>query len=82
VTACRLVLAWVWGWQRKGELYYHWNSLWLHVGWFCRVCIWGWEIRQWFSRQRPSLWLPTLDPDEMRQSVVLNHLLSWWKLDA
>jgi hypothetical protein len=30
---------------------------------------------------RPSLWLPTADPNEKRQSMVLRHLLSWWKVD-
>jgi hypothetical protein len=26
-------------------------------------------------------WLPTADPDEKRQSMILRYLLSWQKLD-
>ena len=39
------------------------------------------EIRQWLYRQGPSLWLPTVDPNEKRQSMELRYLLSWQKLN-
>jgi hypothetical protein len=39
------------------------------------------EIRQQINRQRPSPRLPMVDPDEKRQSMVLRHLLSWWKVE-
>ena len=31
-------------------------------------------------RQRPAPLLPTEDPDEKRQSMVLKHLLSWQRV--
>jgi hypothetical protein len=40
-----------------------------------------WEIRWQLYRRRPSPWLPMVDPDEKRQSVVLRHLLSWRKVN-
>ena len=47
----------------------------------------GWERREAFCRrldgglyrQRPP-WHPTTDPNEKNQSVVLRHLLSWWRV--
>jgi hypothetical protein len=39
-----------------------------------------WEIR--LCRRRPSSWLPKADLDEKREPVVLNSLLSWWKVDV
>jgi hypothetical protein len=33
------------------------------------------------STEKPFPWLPTADPHEKRQSMVLSHLLSWWRLD-
>jgi hypothetical protein len=29
---------------------------------------------RWLYKQMPFAWLPTADPDEKRQSVVLRHL--------
>jgi hypothetical protein len=40
------------------------------------------ETRRWLYRQRPSAWLPMLDPDRERQSKVLRHLLSRQKVDC
>jgi hypothetical protein len=39
-----------------------------------------WESRQQLYRWRPSPWLPTVDPNEKKQYMVLRHLLSWWKV--
>lgn len=33
------------------------------------------RLSMWIYRQRPSLWQPTADPNEKRQSTVLRHLL-------
>jgi hypothetical protein len=30
-------------------------------------------------RRRPAPFFPTADRDEKRQSMVLKHLLSWWR---
>lgn len=40
------------------------------------------EIRLWLSKQKPSSWLPTVDLDEERQSMVPNNLLPWQKMDV
>jgi hypothetical protein len=40
------------------------------------------EIKLWLCRLRPSSWLPMVDLDEKRQSMVLNSLFSWWKKDV
>ena len=37
------------------------------------------ERHSMFCRQRQ--WIPTVGPDEKRQSTVLRHLLSWRKVD-
>ena len=37
--------------------------------------------KMWLFRGRPAPLLPTVDPDEKRQSKVLRHLLSWQEVD-
>jgi hypothetical protein len=34
----------------------------------------------WLFRGRPAPLLPMGDPDEKGQSMVLKHLLSWWRV--
>jgi hypothetical protein len=40
------------------------------------------EIRQWLCKQKSSPWLPMVNLDEKRQSMILRHLLSWQKVDV
>ena len=54
-----------------------WWQLWLRMQ---RGLLW--EIRLWLYRQRPSPWLPMMNLEEKIWSIVLSHLLSWWKVDV
>ena len=41
-----------------------------------------WETKLKLYRRWPSSWLPMANLGEKRQPMVLNSLLSWWKMDV
>ena len=67
---------------KGGSVWSHSESSWLDLtAWVWRNSRPGaqkgllWKTRWLLYRLRPSLWLPTVDPDEKRQTMILRNLL-------